>query len=107
MGELKGICGIGELMSEDSCHKTWYKKEKGYKQLCKLSNDGIFILLWRAGCKSYLEDGCFVIDNLTKVCFHHYCMYLTCFDRKQKIATIRLTFMQSQGKENIGVEHIQ
>ena len=30
MEELKGICEIKKLMSEGSCHKTWYKKEKGY-----------------------------------------------------------------------------
>ena len=28
MEKLKGICEIRKLMSEDSCHKTWYKKEK-------------------------------------------------------------------------------
>ena len=44
MEELKGICEIRKLMSEDSCHKIWYKKEKGYKQLCKLSNDDILTL---------------------------------------------------------------
>ena len=28
MEELKDVCEIGKLMSEGSCHKTWYKKEK-------------------------------------------------------------------------------
>ena len=41
MEDLKGVCEIGKLISEGSCHKTWYKKEKGYKQLCELSNDDI------------------------------------------------------------------
>ena len=107
MEELKGVCEIGKLMSEGSSQKTWYKKEKGYKQLCKLSNDNILTSFRRAECKSYLEDGCLVINNLTKVCFHHYCMYLICFDKKPKIAIILLMFMQSQGKENKGVEHMQ
>ena len=84
MEELEGVCEIGKLMSERSCHKTWYKKENGYKQLCELSKDDIFTLFWRVGCKSYLEDESLVINYLTKVCFHHYCMYLTCIDKKQK-----------------------
>ena len=42
MEECKGICEIGKLKnSEDSCHKTWNKKEKRYKQLCELSTDDI------------------------------------------------------------------
>ena len=82
--ELNGVCEIGQLMSEGSCHKTWYKNEKGYKQLCELSDDDMLTLFWKAGCKSYLEDGSLVINNLIKVCFHHYCMYLACFDKKQK-----------------------
>ena len=39
-------------MSEGSCHKTWYKKEKGYKQLCEICNDDILTLFWKARCKS-------------------------------------------------------
>ena len=84
MKELNGVRKIGKLISEGFCHKAWYKKEKRYKQLCELSNDDILTLFWKAGCKSYLEDGSLVINNLTKVCFHYYCMYLTCFDKKQK-----------------------
>ena len=84
MEELKGVCEIGKLMSKSSCHKTWYEKEKRYKQLCELFNDDIVTLFWRAGCKSYLEGGSLVINNLIKVCFHHYCMHLTRFDKTQK-----------------------
>ena len=29
MKELNSVCEIRKLMSEGSCHKTWYKKEKG------------------------------------------------------------------------------
>ena len=84
MEELRGVCKIVKVMSEGFCHKTWYKKEKGYKQLFELSNDVILTFFWRAGCKSYLEDGSLVINNFTKVCFYCYCMYLTCFVKKQK-----------------------
>ena len=45
MEELKGVCEIGKPMSESSCHKTRYKKEKGYTQICELSNDDILTLL--------------------------------------------------------------
>ena len=83
MEQVEGICEIGKLVSEGSCHKAWYKKEKGYKQLSELSKDEILTLFWRAGFKSCLEDGSLVINNCTKVCYHHYCMYLTCFDKKQ------------------------
>ena len=33
MEKLEGVCESGKLMSEGSCHKTRYKKEKGYTQL--------------------------------------------------------------------------
>ena len=41
---VKCTCEIGKPMSGDSCHKTWYKKEKRYKQLCRLSYDDILTL---------------------------------------------------------------
>ena len=84
MEQVEGICEIRKLVSEDFCHKAWYKKEKGYKQLSELFKNEILALFWRAGFKSCLEDGSLVINNFAKVCFHHYCMYLICFDKKQK-----------------------
>ena len=55
MEQVEGICEIGKLVSEGSCNKAWYKKEKGYKQLSELSKNEILTLLWRAGFKSCFE----------------------------------------------------
>ena len=38
MQQLDVACETRKLIAKDSCHKTWYKKEKGYMQLCEPSN---------------------------------------------------------------------
>ena len=107
MEQLDDACEIGKLISENFCHKTWYKKKKGYKQLCKLSHDDILKLFWRAGCKFCLEDGPLIINNNAKVCFHHYCMYLTCFKKKQKYCKNPFDIHAKSRKKNQDVVLIQ
>ena len=94
MEQLNDACEIGKLMSDDSCHKTWYTKEKEYMQVCELFNADILKLFWRAGCKSCLDDGSLTIRNNATVWFYHNCVYLTCFEKKQI-----LMFMQHQEKK--------
>ena len=77
-------CVIGNLSTDRTCHRTWYRKDKGFKLFNDLTSQDKLLLIWRTGLKTEFQHGCLEISDSSKVCFHHYCKYLTCFESKQK-----------------------
>ena len=56
--------------------------EKGFKRLTELSYVKHQLLLWRCGLDINNLDDMTSPDN--KVCFYHYCKYISCYKSKQK-----------------------
>ena len=82
MSNMLELCFIGKTINCNDCHKTWYKKEKGFKRLTELSYVEQQLLLWRCGLDTDNLDDMTSPDN--KVCFYHYCKYISCYESKQK-----------------------
>lgn len=67
--------------TEDAHHKTWFIKDKSYKLLSKLSDLEVELIMWRSGIKAKLDDGSFSVTDESKVCCHHYCVFVKYYGR--------------------------
>ena len=72
MSDLLELCFIGKTTNCNDCHKTWYKKEKGFKRLTESSYVEQQLLLWRCGLDM---DNLDMTSPENKVCFYHHCKY--------------------------------
>ena len=58
-------CDFGAFL-KDLCHKTYFTKKCGFKDLKDYDPELKEVYFWRAGIFHH-ED----IDRITKICFHH------------------------------------
>jgi len=70
------------ICKNSSCHKFWYKKEKGYLKISSFSKLDVDLLMWRAGLRDQdtntfsLDDG---NNGNNTVCFHYQSMFISCY----------------------------
>ena len=91
MSDFGEQCFIGNLLlsvnlKNASCHKSWYKKNRGYLKISSLSNNDRELLMWRSGVRKIIANAPDSVNENyhNSVCYHHHSMFLTCYEAKQK-----------------------
>ena len=98
MSNLLELCFIGKTTKCNDCHKTWYKKEKGFKRLTELSYVEQQLLLWRCGLD--INNLMIWLPLTTKFAFTITANIFLAMKINKKIVQIHLIFTLKSKKEN-------
>ena len=79
MSDFGEPCFIGYLLSSVNlknafCHKSWYKKDRGYLKISSLSNNDRELLMWRSGVSKIIANAPDSVNknHYNSICYHHH-----------------------------------
>lgn len=73
ISNVQSSCTVGRKLQEE-CHRTYYTRKSGLKQVASLEKKTQELLSWRANITFSLED---------TVCLHHEALYLIRYESRQ------------------------
>ena len=99
---MESKCDFGILLNKP-CHKTYYTRKVGMKNIVDICLDDQDILLWRAGLLNIIES-----RESKSICFHHEKVFGEVFTRKLRkndkcCGTLKSHKRKVKGKKKIAL----